>query len=143
MLSSHRDAIEADLARFYGVRLTDLYTGRLTLRRFFVLVSQLPDDSAYRRSVLGHAEASWGVAEHLLASVVDSLQIANWQRSKDGQRGSRAPKPMPRPTDPPKLSSVVGRRSTRSRSEVIAMLASLAHGREEHAGSGSGEVQAP
>lgn len=48
------------------------------------------------RSVAG-GEAVWSIETHLLASVLDSLQVANWQRSKDGAKASKAPKPLPRP----------------------------------------------
>lgn len=102
MLSRHRDAVEADLLRYYRVDLADLYRGGLSIRRLYVLMTNAPADSAYRRSVLGADEAAWGVTEHLLATVVDALQVANWQRSKDGARGRGAPKPIPRPTDAPR-----------------------------------------
>lgn len=38
--------------------------------------------------------ARWGITEHLLASAVDALHGANWQRG--GGKGSR-PKPINRP----------------------------------------------
>ncbi|MFP3990648.1 DUF5361 domain-containing protein [Streptomyces sp. E11-3] len=37
----------------------------------------------------GHARA-----EHLLYLLVDELRTANWQRSKDGQKGRNRPKPI-------------------------------------------------
>lgn len=36
----------------------------------------------------------WTFDQHLLAIAVDALRVANWQRSKDGQRGTRRPKPI-------------------------------------------------
>lgn len=36
----------------------------------------------------------WSLDQHMLALAVDALRVANWQRSKDGQRGSRRPKPI-------------------------------------------------
>jgi hypothetical protein len=42
-----------------------------------------------------HGDAAhWGVSEHLLATTIDVLQGANWQRS--GGKGLK-PKPIPRP----------------------------------------------
>jgi uncharacterized protein DUF5361 len=32
--------------------------------------------------------------QHLMAIVADRLAVANWQRSKDGQKGTRRPKPI-------------------------------------------------
>lgn len=36
----------------------------------------------------------WTLDQHLLAIVADRLAVANWQRSKDGQKGTRRPKPI-------------------------------------------------
>jgi hypothetical protein len=41
--------------------------------------------------------ASWSLTDHLLAAVVDALHVANWQRTSDGAKGRRRPKPIPRP----------------------------------------------
>ncbi len=91
-LREHGEAVEADLQRFYGVRLSDLTTGRLTWRRLRVLLSQLPRDSSVARAELGE-QAEWGLSEHLQASIFDAVNAANWQRSGKG----RPPKPLPRP----------------------------------------------
>lgn len=40
-------------------------------------------------------DARWGLAEQLLATAVDVLQMANWQRG--GDKKARRPKPIPRP----------------------------------------------
>lgn len=61
-----------------------------------VLVKGLPHGSATALAVHGE-DAVWTVTDHLLASAVDALNVANWQRTKDGARGVRPPKPMPRP----------------------------------------------
>jgi hypothetical protein len=66
----------------------------MSWRRFGALLRHLPLDSAFARQQLGEA-AGWGVAEHLLASAVDALNGANWQRA--GRRGSARPKPVQRP----------------------------------------------
>lgn len=39
-------------------------------------------------------EDDWTLDQHLLAIVADRLAVANWQRSKDGQKGTRRPKPI-------------------------------------------------
>ena len=64
------------------------------MRRLAVLARNLPRDSATVRSVLGPA-GEWNTTEHLLASVVDFLAVANWQRA-GGKRTTR-PTPLPRP----------------------------------------------
>ena len=46
------------------------------------------------RRVVGDA-ARWGDQEHLLADLIDVLQVANWQRA--GKRNARRPKPVSRP----------------------------------------------
>lgn len=39
----------------------------------------------------------WSLSDHLLALVVDELRVANWQRTEDGHKNRRKPKPLPRP----------------------------------------------
>jgi hypothetical protein len=77
------------LARYYGERLTDLLRG--SWRRLWVLVTQLPPDSALGRAQSG----GWTTAEHLLALTVDVGQLGNWQRQGDPQ--APQPQPIPRP----------------------------------------------
>jgi hypothetical protein len=61
-----------------------------------LLVERLPPDSATVRSMQGEA-ATWSLSDHLMALVVDELRVANWQRTEDGHKGRRRPKPLPRP----------------------------------------------
>lgn len=61
-----------------------------------MLVEYLPRESAYAREV--HPTTEWSAAEYLLASTVDLLSSANWQRG--GGKGKR-PKPLPRPGEKP------------------------------------------
>lgn len=46
LLRDHEDAVEADLQRFYGVDLGDVWRGDLSVRRLWVLLSHLPPGSA-------------------------------------------------------------------------------------------------
>jgi hypothetical protein len=39
----------------------------------------------------------WGLPEQLSAASVDALRILIWQQTKDGAKGQRQPKPIPRP----------------------------------------------
>jgi hypothetical protein len=109
LLKEHGGAIEADFARFYpGHDMLDLFRGRLTWRRFANLVRWLPPESALVRSRLG-PDASWGLAEQLLAIVIDQLSTANWQRGhgKEHERPHPFPRPgLESPTAPPKRSTL-------------------------------------
>lgn len=58
-----------------------------------MLIRHLPADAPLGVALHGEA-ARWGVTEHLLATAVDALIGANWQRG--GGKGQR-PKPLPRP----------------------------------------------
>ncbi|KGM18144.1 hypothetical protein MA47_09655 [Corynebacterium auriscanis] len=68
-------------------------TDRLNWRDVAVVIRQADDKSAIARQSMGDAYG-WGVGEYLLASAVDALHGANWQRSGKGER----PKPIPRPS---------------------------------------------
>lgn len=60
------------------------------------------------------------LAEHLLYLVVDEARTANWQRTKDGQKGRKRPKPIsPLATKP----GIRTGRTDRSPAEVQALLA--------------------
>lgn len=61
-----------------------------------MLVRALPPESVTARALHGD-RADWGVTEHLLATAIDVLNAANWQRS--GDKKLARPKPLPRPTD--------------------------------------------
>lgn len=65
----------------------------MTARQLLVLIKHLPVNTPLGVAIHGDA-ARWGVPEHLMASVVDLLQGANWQR---GGGKSTRPKPIPRP----------------------------------------------
>lgn len=131
LLREHGAAIEADLKRFYGVKLSDLTRGRLTWRQLSVYLRGLPKESATAREI-GGPDLEWGIAEHLLAATFDALQVANWQRA---QRKSKAPKPTPRP-GMRDTAERVGK-TTRSPEEVRAFLARLAPKKEASDGNRS------
>lgn len=88
LLSEHAEAIEADLQQFYGIALSDLAAGRLTWRRFGVLVRQLPSES--RTAVIQRASAparrvpleemEWTLTDHLIATVADHIGHASFKK---------------------------------------------------------------
>lgn len=96
LIEVHGEAIHADLHRYHGHRLHDVFTGDLTWMDLLAYVRQFPPDSATARAMDGDA-AGWGASEHLLATVIDQLAAANWQRS--GKKSGK-PKPMKRPRPP-------------------------------------------
>lgn len=84
-----------------GLRLEDLGTSALSWRDLYVVLRQAPRTSAYARSSLG-VDALWGLGEHLAASILDALNLANWQR---GNQGAKSPSPRPKPTPRPGADS--------------------------------------
>ena len=83
------------MQRFYGVDLGDLWRGVLTPRRATVLMVNLPPGAALWRAM--DVSGAWTTGEHLAAHAADALAVANWQRSKAGSEGRKAPEPLPRP----------------------------------------------
>ncbi|WP_139244576.1 DUF5361 domain-containing protein [Arthrobacter woluwensis] len=80
--------------RYYGLRLTR--TGRVPgfhLWEVADFAEHLPDDSATKRA-LGQG---WTLLEQLTALIADRLAVLAWQKTADGQKGKRPPKPIPRP----------------------------------------------
>jgi hypothetical protein len=84
----------ADLARFYGRRLADLGTEKLTWPEFQSFMDHLPVDSALRRAIHGDEFVEWTQVVDLLSKILYTLQGANWQRGEG--HGSE-----PRPAEPP------------------------------------------
>lgn len=74
--------------------MLDLGSERLSWRRFGSLLARLPWDSELMRAIHGSV-AEWSTSDHLLATVVDLLAWANYQRSDP--KKSQKPKPLPRP----------------------------------------------
>lgn len=67
----------------------------MTLRRFAVLVSNLPPESATFRALRGEA-GDFGIAEYQRADIIDALHGANWQRANAGvAKSKQAPVPDP------------------------------------------------
>ena len=91
-LREHGEAVEADLA-FRQIDLRHLGTARLSWRRLRILIEALvvTPGTLLNRRLSGD---DWSLDQHLLAIVADRLAVANWQRSKDGQKGTRRPKPI-------------------------------------------------
>ena len=93
LLSEHEGAVRYDLL-VAGLNLDDLGSKRLSWLDLMVFVVHSPRGSALYRA--SHPEfADWGVVEHLLASTVDALNAANWQRA--GKKTNPKPKPVQRP----------------------------------------------
>lgn len=116
-LETHGEAIEADFQRYYGVAVTDVFAGRMTWRRFRVLLAQLPADSATTRAATDGPEP-WTTTEHLLAGIFDAEMAALWQRA--GGKGRR-PRPLERPGQAKARTRRLGH-TTRSPAEVRAYL---------------------
>lgn len=105
LVREHGDALEADFQRWYGLDFGDLYRGTMTPRRAAALALNLPPGAV--TWLEADLAAAWNIGEHLLAATVDQLAIANWQRTKDGQKGHKKPKPLTRPGE-----QKAGRRSS-------------------------------
>lgn len=112
------------MQRFYGLHLwRDLTGPLLSYGRLIRLLNQLPTESALHRS-LSKGEPVWSTDTYLLATIADATIGANWQRSKDGSKQSKAPKPIPRPGVTDGITKTGGR-SQLSPAATKALLDSL------------------
>jgi hypothetical protein len=84
LLENHGEALEADLRRFYQVRLVDMYRGEISPREVSVYATNLPRASAVgvrlggAAAITGEVEASW-----LLENVM--MRIAHSQAGGKGK----------------------------------------------------------
>lgn len=113
LLREQRNAIEADLHRYYGIDLLDFYRGRISLRKLAVLVEGLPAEATVYRNLQPEA-AGWDIHTYLLAGILDALNDANWQRA-EGKAHNR-PERVPRPYD-----IAVNNAKQRRRDEVLQL----------------------
>jgi hypothetical protein len=88
------------LRRYYTVDLTCLWRGTLSPRRVLWWVEHLPEDSATVAALRGGPEhRAWTSSAHLLASVVDAVQVNTWTAvAAHAKRRPKPPAPLPRPT---------------------------------------------
>lgn len=72
-------------------------------------VEHLPEDSATVAALRGgHEHRAWTSAAHLLASVVDAVQVNTWTTiAAHSKRRPKPPTPLPRPTSPRRVARVV------------------------------------
>ncbi len=108
LVCDYADPLEADLARYYGTDLRDLWRGGLTYRRIGVLVRYLPADSALVAALADTVteqelprvggQRRWTVDQHLLAAVVDGVAAVQWTVAQTHtKRQLRPPTPLQRP----------------------------------------------
>lgn len=98
----HSESIEADLARYYprdADQLDRWYSGRMTWRRLWVLISQLPPDSATQAELSGGQDvATWTTLVELTAQAVDSIKALDYHfMSANTKSHVQPPTPVPRP----------------------------------------------
>lgn len=101
-LVEHSEALEADLARYYprdADQLPAFWSGEMSVRRLWVLVSGLPRDSAMARELLGDA-AEWSPEMHRLTDIVDVLNGLVYVTVRANGGKAKRPKPVPRPRTP-------------------------------------------
>lgn len=91
-LNGHRGAL---LASFRTVYQLPIVGHGLTLTEFADLVAWLPAGSQLWKSMGG--PAAWSDEAHMLSRVEYQLRILDWRKTKAGQEGRNAPKPLPTP----------------------------------------------
>jgi hypothetical protein len=95
LCDQHGEALEADLID-HGVRLRDVGTEAFTWRDLYVLVRHAKRDSALMRAM--HPDTyRWGLAEYMLADLIDTANWLMWAKTEDGRKNRRRPKRYPRP----------------------------------------------
>lgn len=88
----------ADFEQYYGMALPVADEDDIPdLARAALLWAALPDSSRCVRRLV--PEARWTQTDYLLRAVEHGVRTLIWQRSRDGQRGRNAPRPLPTPVE--------------------------------------------
>lgn len=95
VLDDHGGAVEADLID-KGLRLRWIGKEDFSLRDLLTVIEHLPRESALVRKLNPDAWM-WSHTDFLLALLYDKQAEHNWMISRDGAKGVRRPKPLPRP----------------------------------------------
>jgi hypothetical protein len=93
LLRRYGEAIEADFQQYYRIDLFREAGRSIPWARIRRLVRSLPDDSRFVSAVAGDTPSGagkgalpdvsgWPRRDRLLASIIDELAIANWQRGQ-------------------------------------------------------------
>jgi len=96
--------IEADFFQYYGLDIAKLGQPGLSLGRFESLVKNLPRESRTVQKIVGE-RVSWGESEHLLASLIDAVQLNSWIAANvytPASKRSPVPERFPRPGTEPR-----------------------------------------
>lgn len=94
------------MLEFFGVDLLDLWRGRLSLRRIWVLIRSLMNKPGRSTLLMAMDErARWPESNYMLARVSDALELSNFLFLKANVAESEAknlelPPPITRPGEP-------------------------------------------
>lgn len=68
-----------------------------TWHDLYIFVKTRGVTSTYQKQKIDPEKLMWNADRQLLASIVDLLAVQVWQPTKDGRKGRKRPKPIPRP----------------------------------------------
>ena len=115
ILREYRGALRSDFRRYYGLDLRAALRGNIFDAAD--LTVNIPPGAAIWREHGG--PLAWSQAEHFAALQLHAANVANWQRTKDGQKGSNPPKPI----EPPKGRKEIDADAARLDARAQAFLA--------------------
>lgn len=95
----HGGPLRADLQRYYGLDLADIWRGTLAPRRVWNLSEHLPEDAALAASLAGGPEhRGWTLQTYLLAHLLNSVRFADANNVRvNGGKLKSDPKPVQTP----------------------------------------------
>lgn len=94
-VAEHEGAIESDLID-KGLRLRQVGVEDFNCEDILTVIRYAGEGTALYRE-LNPDGWMWSHTDYLLAMVYDKLAEHNWMISKDGSKGIKRPKPIPRP----------------------------------------------
>lgn len=83
----------------------------------WVALSCAAPDSAVAR-LTENGDRTWTIDTHLNAAVLDVANLLMWSKTKDAERGSNKPHPVPRPGDDPDANKAKGDGTTETFGET-------------------------
>ena len=107
--AGHGKALRADLQRYYGLDVTDIWRGTLHPIRVWQLCEMLPSDSALMSAISGNLR-DWNLQAQLTAGLINALRSADANNVKVNGGKMKTPKPIevPKPKTSAKRFSLAG-----------------------------------
>lgn len=107
--AGHGDALRADMQRYYGIDVVDIWRGTLPPSRVYALAEYLPSDGALRAELSGGMHLrDWTLQAQLTGHLLNVVRAADVNNIRVNGGKASAPEPLkvPAPGEPSRAPKI-------------------------------------